>query len=463
MDNLIMGVQEARRLGLVEAALRGETTVAKVALALGLSRRQVQRLKRRVAERGPAGLVHGNRGRKSARRLPAKIRRRIERLLNHRTVRLNDHHIVDLLAAEQPPVTVSVDRVRRLRQALGRAPVHQRRPPRHHRRRERRAREGSMVLIDGSEHAWLGAGHVRLALVGAIDDATSKVLALTFRPQEDLHGYAVVLREVLTRHGVPEAFYGDRTGIAVRNDDRWSLEEQLAGRQLPPQFGQMLGELGIRYIAARSPQAKGRIERLWRTLQDRLLKELRLRRITTVEAAQAYLPGFLERHNRRFAVAPRETASAWQQPPRGLDLMLACRYTRTVSRDNVVTLPGCVLHLPPGPQRRSHHGRKVEVRELLDGRMVVRDGDRVLLQQAAPTDGFTLVPRGHRSEHRRIERTNRAPGSPRIADRPSPRPTPQPLAPAPAAKPKPVPPAANHPWRKSYDPKLMPPKARAGG
>ena len=456
-----MGVREARRLGLVEAARRGDTTNRRAARALGLSIRQFQRLKQRVAAEGAGGLRHGNHGRASRRRLDERVRLRVEALLQHEEVRLNDCHIVDLLGEQGH--AVSDDSVRRIRLALGLRPVHARRPPQHHRRRERRAREGSMVLIDGSDHHWLGPERPRLTLVGAIDDATSQVLALTFRPVEDLHGYAVVLREVLLRHGMPEVFYGDRTGIAVRNDHHWSLEEQLEGRQLPPQFGQMLEGLGIRYIAAGSPEAKGRIERLWRTLQDRLLKELLLHGICTVEAAEAYLPGFLERFNRRFAIAASDMQPAWQKPPRHFELLLACRYTRIVTRDNVVTIPGCVLHLPPGPQRRSHQGRRVEVRELLDGRLLVRDGERVLLDQPAPAGPFTLVPRSSRSEPRRRPRRNDAPASPKTDQREAVRRQSRIRNPRRGQLTNARPPARAHPWRKPYNPLLLPAKAGAGG
>ncbi|TFG86648.1 MAG: ISNCY family transposase [Gemmatimonadales bacterium] len=461
MDDMLMGVRDARRLGQVEAAQRGETTNRKAARALGLSIRQFQRLKRRVAAVGVVGLRHGNHGRVSAQRLDERVRLRVEALLQHEEVRLNDCHIVDLLGEQG--LSASDDSVRRIRLALGLQPVHARRPSQHHRRRERREREGSMVLIDGSDHPWLGPELPRLTLVGAIDDATSQVLALTFRPTEDLHGYATVLREVLVRYGMPEVFYGDRTGIAVRNDDHWSLEEELAGRQLPPQFGQMLEALGIRYIAAGSPQAKGRIERLWRTLQDRLLKELRFHEIRTVAAATAYLPGFLERFNRRFAIVAKDTKPAWQKPPRHFELLLACRYTRTVTRDNVVTLPGCVLHLPPGAHHRSHQGRRVEVRELLDGRLLVRDGSKVLLEQPAPAGPFTLVPRSSRSQSRRTSRRNDAPRPPRIDERQAARLRSQ--APSPRRSPiaQARTPAKTHPWRKPYDPNLLPAKAGAGG
>ena len=185
--------------------------------------------------------------------------------------------------------------------------------------------------------------------------------------------------------------------------------------------------------------------------------------IRTVEAAQAYLPGFLERFNRRFAIAAKDTTPAWQKPPRHFELLVACRYSRIVTRDNVVTIPGCVLHLPPGPHRRSHQGRRVEVRELLDGRLMVRDGQTLLLEQAAPEGAFTLVPRSPRSEHRRLPRANRAPGSPRIDERAATRAKSQLRNPRRGQLTHIRPPAKAHPWRKPYDPNLLPTKAGAGG
>lgn len=441
-----MGVRDARRLGQLEAVLRGEQTNRKAARVLGISVRQVIRLKQQVHKRGPEGLLHGNRGRPSARRLDEDTHKAVVGLLQHKEVRLNDCHIVDLLAGKG--VIVSDDSVRRLRIGLGIKPVHARRPAQHHRRRERREREGDMVLIDGSDHHWLGAERPRLTLVGTIDDATGKVLTLTFRPREDLHGYAVALRDLLAHFGMPGVMYGDRTGIAVRNDKYWTREEELEGRQLPPQFGQMLEELGIRYIAAGTPQAKGRIERLWRTLQDRLLKELALHGITTVAEAETYLAGFIERFNRRFACPPRETKPSWQRPPRHHDRMLACRYQRVVSRDNVVTLPGTTLQLPPGPHRRSHQGRKVEVRELLDGRMLVLYHDEVLLERPAPQGAFTLIPRCTRTTNTYVLRQDAVVRAEK--------PTPKRVAPANeiGQSTRSRRPAKGHAWRRGYDPNL---------
>ena len=271
-----------------------------------------------------------------------------------------------------------------------------------------------MVQIDGSPFRWLGAGQPELTLVGTIDDASGEIPSLTLRPEEDLHGFTVALRDLITTHGVPGVLYGDRTSIAVRNDDGWTVADEFAGRQLPPHFGQMLEELGIRYIAATSPEAKGRIERLWRTLQDRLAAELALHGITTLEAAQAFLPDFIARFNRRFGRPPRQREAAWQRPPRHLDRILACRYTRTVNRDNTVSLYRQILHLPPGPHRRSYHRCQVEVRELLDGRLLVLHQGQVIAEQLPPAGPFTLIPRGTE----RARRENGALRASRIDDRP---------------------------------------------
>ncbi len=406
-----MGVRNARRLGQLEAALDGKLTNRDGARRTGLSVRQFRRLKLKVQRRGPAGLLHGNRGRPSSRQIDAAIRARIETLLTQPEVRLNDHHTADLLREER--VAVSVDTVRRIRRRLGLPAKQRRRPAQHRRRREREAQRGAMVLIDGSPFRWLGTAQPECTLVGTLDDASGEILSLRLRPEEDLHGFTVALRDLITTHGVPGVLYGDHTSIAVRNDDGWTVADEFAGRQLPPHFGQMLEELGIRYIAANSPEAKGRIERMWRTLQDRLAAELALHGITTLEAAQAFLPGFIARFNRRFGRAPRETTPAWQRPPRPLDRILACRYSRTVNRDNTVSLFRHILHIPPGPHRRSYHRCQVEVRELLDGRLLVLHQGQVISEQPAPAGPFTLIARGTE----RARRQNGALRSPRIDDR----------------------------------------------
>ena len=231
------------------------------------------------------------------------------------------------------------------------------------------------------------------ALGGAIDDATGTVLALHFRPAEDLHGYLTLLRRIADAYGLPVSLYGDRLGVFVRNDEHWTLAEELQGIQDPTHFGQVLADLGIGYIAAHSPQAKGRVERLWETLQDRLVVALRLHDIHTVAAAEAFLPTYLADHNRRMTQPPADAKAAWRRAPRDLADRLSCRYTRVVARDNTVRLGTRLVQIPRGPHGRSYARCRVELRECLDGRLLVTAQGRRLVTDPAPAADFVLVPR----------------------------------------------------------------------
>jgi len=391
-EALTMSRKEVVRPGLMKALVAGQLTNRQVAAALRVSIRHVQRLKGRFRATGVAGLVHRTRGRPSHRRLAPALRQRVAALMGSVYAGLNDCHLTEKLR-EVEGLVVCRESVRRIRQSLALPAKHPRRAPRHRRRRLPEARAGSLVLLDGSPAAWLEDRGPTMTLHGALDDASGAVLALHFRPAEDLHGYAAVLETVFTTWGLPVACYGDGTNILVRNDPHWSLDEELRGAQDPTHLGRVLVDLGIGYVRARSPQAKGRIERLWRTLQDRLVAELRLHGVSTYAAATAFLPLFIADYNRRFAHAPAEATPAWRRPPRDLSLVLSCRYTRTVARDNTVRLGPRWLQLPPGPGGRSYAGSRVELRECLDGRLVaLRDG-RVLATAPAPAPDFVLAPR----------------------------------------------------------------------
>jgi len=457
-----MSSKEARRPGLVQAALAGKVTNREAAQALKLSVRQFRRLRAAYRRAGVGGLLHGNRKRPAHNRLAEADRQRILDLIHNRFAGLNDSHLTEKLR-ELEELDVCRETVRRLRQAAGIAPTRRRRAPQHRSRRLREAREGALVLVDASDHLWCGEAAPRASLLGALDDATGRILALHFRPHEDLHGYTELLRRLLTTHGLPCNLYGDRLGVFVRNDKHWTLEEELAGQQSPTQFGQMLAELALGFIAAHSPQAKGRIERLWETLQDRLVQELRLRGITPVEQAEAFLPEFIADFNRRFACPARETHGAWRRVPRGLEGVLACRYQRVVARDNTVTLPGRWIQIPPGPHRRSFHSCRVEVRELLDGRLRVLHQDRLIAEQPAPPPPFLLAPRKSAQGARHPDRKNDAHQRPRIDDRPGARLPSHPKKDALGQltnirRPKPT-----HPWKRPLlDPNLLPKTAGAG-
>lgn len=445
-----MSHKEARRPGLIQAAIEGKISNEEGARALGMSVRQFQRLKVRYRSQGLKGLAHGNRGRTSPRRASAELRDRVLTLLQGTYRGFNDHHFVEKLE-DAEEIRLSRELIRRWRHEAGIAPVRRRRPVRHRHRRLREARRGALVLVDGSEFAWFG-GTQRLALLGAIDDATGEILALHFRPHEDLHGYTELLRRMAQAHGLPLALYGDRLGVFVRNDNYWSLDEELRGARKPTQFGRVLAELAIGFIPAGSPQAKGRIERLWGTLQDRLTNEMRLRQLTSIEEGEAFLPHFLDAFNRRFAHAPRETPKAWRRPPRDFDQILACRYERIVSRDNTVRIPGRWIQVPPGPRGCSYHLRRVEARELLDGRLLIFFQGRLIAQQASPVKTFLLTPRDDsHGKHRRAALGLHQNAPKRLAPKP---------APTPRGRKIPYP-GPHHPWRTKS--KMLRQKLRTGG
>jgi transposase len=400
MGTFTMSQKELQRPGLLKAVCAGRITNRQAAAALGLSVRQVQRLKRRFEAEGPGALRHRSRGRPSPRRLPPRIRHEVARLMTTVYVGFNDTHLTEKLH-EEAGLPIGRESVRRIRGALGLRPQRVRRAPRARRRRIPEAACGALIQVDGSPFAWLEERGPAATVVGAVDDATSAILALHFRPTEDLHGYMSLFRDVFTVHGLPLAVYGDRLNLLVRNDPHWSLEEQLAGTQFPTHLGRVLQALGVGYIAAHSPQAKGRVERLWATLQDRLVSELRVRRIATLEDAQAYVPAFIADYNRRFAKPPASSHAVWRRPPRNLSLLLGCRYRRLVGRDNTVQLGPRWVQLR-GP--RSYAGLRIDVHELLDGRLVALHDGIIRGQTAAPSPAFTLKARHSPSANRRRSR-----------------------------------------------------------
>ncbi len=434
--------KEVARAGLLRAALAGRITNAEGACALALSIRQFQRLKGRFTAEGERGLLHRLRGRPSPRRLAAAVRTRVAALLQARYARLNDCHATEKLR-EVDGIAISRGAVRRLRRALGLPAKRQRRGRTARQRRTPEAQMGALVQIDASPFAWLQDGGPAWALHGAIDDATGTGLALVLRPAEDLHGYTRLLEQLATRYGLPLALYGDRLNVFVRNDPHWTLDEQLRGTQAPTHFGRMLQALGIGFITAHSPQAKGRIERFWQTLQDRLVSELRLRGITTPEAATAFFPAFLADLGARFARAPAAPTAAWRPAPRDLAAVLSCRYTRRVARDNTVALGPRWVQLPG---RRSYAGRRLELRECLDGRLLVFADGRCLAAQPAPAPAFVLRPRQPPSATRRppppVAPPRRVDARPAPAARPQARRAPRAAAPTAAHQPSPA-----HPWR----------------
>jgi len=345
MKDITMNGKEQRRALVLTAVIEGRLTAGEGAELMSLSQRQERRLRHAFLRDGPAGLVHGNRGRQPVHALDVGIRERVVTLAEGIYAGCNDQHLSELLA-EREAIALSRSSVRRILRAAGRRSPQRRRAPRHRSRRERMPQAGMLLQVDGSRHQWLGPDGPWLTLVGAIDDATGDVPYALFREQEDAQGYLLLLREVVRRRGVPLALYSDRHKI-FQSEARvpLTLEEELAGKPLPTQVRRVLDELHITWIGARSPQAKGRVERLWRTLQDRLYQELRLANISTLEQANAALPALLSRHNARFRQTAAVPDSAYRRLPAGRRPadVFCFRYWRTVSKDNVVSLEGRAL------------------------------------------------------------------------------------------------------------------------
>jgi transposase len=439
VSSITLTPQQQHRLAVLTRLVARHCTAAEAAALLGMSERQVWRLKVAYQQRGATALIHGNRDRSTAWALTDNLREQVRSLVAERYAGCNDAHITELLAREHD-IFLSRASVRRILRAAGSPAPHPRRAPRHRRRRDRFAQVGMLLQIDGSPHLWFGPDQPRCTLLAAIDDATSTVVGAVFRAQEDAHGYLLVLRHVLTTRGIPDALYHDRHGIFQRNPhDRWTLEEEFAGAKDPTQFGRVLVDLGIGSIPARSPQAKGRIERLWGTLQDRLVAELRLAGITTPEAVTAdFLSTYLERHNAAFAVPANDPGSAYRplSPTLDLERLLSFRYGRTVNHDNTVQFNGQVFQIPPGPRRRGYAKARVWVHALLDGSLGVwyDQEERWLLRTDPSATPVTL--RARNAKPPRVP-------APQVPTRSSTAASEQTTSPRAPWKP-----AANHPWRR---------------
>ena len=378
--------REIHRMHVVRLTIEGRETVGRAARLLGISPRQMKRLRRKMKERGVEGLLHGNRGKAAWNKTASEKIEKLLELAQGRYQGLNDTHLSEKLK-EKEKIAVSRATVRTILRQAGIAAVRKRGVKRHYKRRERKAQEGALLLWDGSPHHWFGDQPGQCNLTAVIDDATGALLHGVFTVEEDAQSYLVCLRQILLEKGIPLALYMDRHGIFRRNDDHWSLQEQLAGEQTPTQVGQALRELGIEPIFALSPQAKGRVEQLFNTLQDRLVQELRLAEISTPQEATSFVNGpFKADFNTRFAKPARESQTAWRLLPRGLDVDRICSfsYQATVGNDNAVRLGGIILDIPPGPRHRGYAKARVEVRHLLDGRWRVYSKNEMLLETTPP-------------------------------------------------------------------------------
>lgn len=389
-DMISMSQREVKRLQVIQRVIDGQVQQRQAAEVLGVSVRQIRRLQRRVEAEGAKGLGHRARGRPSKRRLSARLRERALRRYQTRYADFGPTLAAEKLA-ERDGLTVSVETLRTWLKAAG-IPYPQRRRRPHRQWRPRRAHRGELVQVDGSHHAWLEGRGPAGVLMAYIDDASSEVFARLYAYEGTVPGLDSFQRYA-TRYGVPQALYTDHHST-YRGKGAPTVADELAGRTRPQsQFERAVAELGVTVLHAHSPQAKGRVERLFRTLQDRLIKEWRLAGVRTIAAANTVLETYLPRYNQRFGVAPAAAADLHRPcpGPTSLASALCLKTPRTVQPDGTVVSARQWFQVD-----EPRYPKRVVLEEHLDGsRHLTAEGRRLRYHclPARPTRAPVAPPR----------------------------------------------------------------------
>ena len=338
---LQMTQKQITRYHTIMKSLEGKVTVAEAAKAMGVSERQVTRLRNGVKKEGAAFLIHKTKGQPSPKAISESIKKKIRELYQSEMYKgANFLHFTELLE-EHEEISVSYSTVyTTLSEAKIDSPKKRRRF-RPHRSRKRKPQEGLLIQIDASPFEWFG-GRAQFALHGGVDDATGKFVGAYMTKHECMYGYHQIMRQIVERDGIPASAYCDRHSIfRSPNADKLTVREQLDGKVInDTQFGRAMKELGVTLIYARSPQAKGRIERLWETLQSRLVIEFRIRGIKTVEAANAFLLDYLPKFNAKFAVPAENSEKIYRPNTLDLDLVLCVKEKRVADKGGVFSFNG---------------------------------------------------------------------------------------------------------------------------
>lgn len=341
-----MNDEDLKKLHVISCALEGKLTVSQAANALGLSERRIKQIKKEVKEHGVQSIIHGNRGRKPIHTIDSELAQRIIQLKNSYAYQeANFLHFQELLE-EYEGIKISYSALYNiLHKANIKSPKKHRKIKKHH-RRKRKAAAGMMLQADGTPHDWFGIGK-KYSLHGFIDDATGSITGLYMCENECLLGYLEVTRQTLKNFGIPMSLYPDKYSVFFPNPAReydLTIDEQLKGAtKAVTQFGRIMDELGIEMFPASSPQAKGRIERLWETLQSRLVTEFRIHSITTVEQANKFLPGYIKKYNKKFAIPISDQNTAFLPLPENINLntLLCIKIERTTDNAGVFSINNC--------------------------------------------------------------------------------------------------------------------------
>lgn len=348
-----MTQKEMMKLQVINRAIDGTLSVKEAAALLALSERQIKRLKKGVRSQGPSFIIHKNKNRPPAHTISEDTRNIVIMLKKTKYQEANISHFTELLA-EYEDIHASRPTIHRILNAAGIESPKKHKSIKLHRSRKRKSKAGLLVQIDASPFPWLG-GDKLYNLHGAIDDATGQILGLFLTKNECLNGYFELMHQVISNFGIPVQLYSDRhTIFFAPKKQPLTIDEQLEGKQTSlTQFGRAMDELGIKMIPAGSPQAKGRIERLWETLQSRLPVELQLAGVRNLKEANDFLPAFIKRFNERFAVSPAcpEQAFGCLDERINLDHILCVKETRKLDGNCSFSFKGCyyqiIGHTPP--------------------------------------------------------------------------------------------------------------------
>lgn len=365
MDAITLSQQQVARHQIIERLIRRSITEKEAAELMGKSVRQIRRMKRRVRVSGVAGLVHGNTGKQSWNKLDTLMVARIVSLYATKYAGFNCLHFRDMLE-EHEGIRVKRESLRLIFLAHD-LPRKKRHTPRRFERRERKPQIGMLIQQDTSIHDWFSLGH-SCALVAAIDDATSEVVFAKFFPSDGTLPNMAAMKAIAETKGIPVAFYVDRASH-FKTTRHESIHVQLKGTYDETQIARALKDIGSTLILALSPQAKGRVERLFETLQDRLVKELALGTITTMEGGNTFLRSWIPVFNKRFMVAPASTQIAYRLLPNHLPLTLifSVQEDRVVRSDNTISFDGNGYLLAASRERVSFVKAVVTVHRCITG------------------------------------------------------------------------------------------------
>src|SRR6202140_3968935 len=415
-------MRDLDRLKTIQAVIDGEMKPGRAAERLELSVRQIERLVIRYRTEGPVGLISRHRNRTGNRALKAPVAERIVAILRE--------HYTDFgptLAAEKLQtrhgITVAKETVRQLQIASGLWIPRKQRPPRIQQPRTRRACLGELVQIDGCEHQWFEDRAPMCTAIVYVDDATSRLMVVRFAGTESTFAYFEATREYLQRYAKPLALYSDKASIF-----RVNLASATGGKG-HTQFGRALYELNIDGICANTPAAKGRVERAHLTMQDRLVKELRLGGISTIEAANAFMPAYVADYNARFGKVARDSHDAHRpvRPDEDLDSIFAWREQRKVTSNLTLHYERKLYLLPDTPKNRRYAGKYLDVYQFPDGKIEIRAAGVSLpystydklgaIDQGAIVENKRLAHALRISNMVQAERDNRSVGGPSTAHR----------------------------------------------